>query len=1083
MNYKNKYLVSCLVIFFIVAGSLSASALQTSTTVDGLKIYYNDTYGGVVPDENETSGDGQAVVEITSQAGYSFLQFSEDTDADGKPDTPISLISSSDSDGDGKKEYAIDTATYSEVYAVFEPTLTVEAGAGGNVEVYETSTSNHLSTVTEGNLEEFPKSTVTNGEFELSAVAGAGYEFSHWANQAGTELSSSPTYSVALTDPTTIKAVFAAKDLEDYLDLSTLSMSPTANSVVTEMGYHDYVVRPAATTQNIKITVMLEESVTDTEVRDALDLTSTVIELEGVGETGQIPLYSSDGTVNEEDILPVGSNVVTFTMSNEVLRNKLNLNNLDTFEVRIPRVESGYQEAATFRLSQTYNPPIIDVELTEYPELGSLQPGKVYYLHSNTKDSMDDVGDLRIRVIAESEVIKRKYRINQLGIYNITNNLINFESGWATDYSKINYNPEAGSDDYPKSSEQNLGTADYMYLDPSPIQKEVGIAKAEKYGFRIVKLDILNSGVSTEERDNYQRPTYYFVRDPNYPSIQVYKKGDNLPNEKTFGVREVAQPLLEAKIGDSLSGINPDTITAKFIKVPGDEDVSTVIQDLKSSNDPNGEFATEFKLAETNGFLEVINYNSTEQVATMVPYTDLGDGEYVVKLSAADKAGNNSDELGDADSDPSSDKKSFIFSLTINAAGPQFISTSLNDYSNLLNNQQNIIVGKSRLDLGFNIYDAQEVMYAIRYRGIDGTKNGVWKYAAPQEYIKPGWQYIQLDNNQGLANLNWRNQYFTRDLLKVLNTKAATDGIYDLVLVADDTKIEERVFDAISTTGSIEEIDGLENTSSKLDTRRTTISAFQFRVDATGPKVGSIKYIKKTETGEKIIPLEPGVTSFGVFYTGKPVFETTIKDISQVTDDSITVQIGKIRGSIFSYESKEVDGTKKHTIRFMPTIPLKDGVHNVKIIAKDIKGNKDTATFTDLFETRNTAKGIKFNLADKDHRLNINNSSAIEIILPTDVQVNLATLKIKVNGELVVNNGDRIESPTNASRDYTVLFFPSKKEMERILLFARRPLPDGPNNKIIVEVEDAYGNPKGNQINFTVEDYRNGFGFGRLLIN
>jgi hypothetical protein len=93
-------------------------------------------------------------------------------------------------------------------------------------------------------------------------------------------------------------------------------------------------------------------------------------------------------------------------------------------------------------------------------------------------------------------------------------------------------------------------------------------------------------------------------------------------------------------------------------------------------------------------------------------------------------------------------------------------------------------------------------------------------------------------------------------------------------------------------------------------------------------------------------------------------------------------------------------------------------------------------------------------------------------MLPTDKTLDKTSLKVKVNDKLVVDG----KSKAIGSQNFEVISF---NDWDRFILFAVYPLPSG-KNEISVTVDDQRGNTTGNSVGFMIDNYREGFGFGRL---
>ena len=610
--------------------------------------------------------------------------------------------------------------------------------------------------------------------------------------------------------------------------------------------------------------------------------------------------------------------------------------------------------------------------------------------------------------------------------------------------------------------------------------------------------------------DDFKEVTYYFVKDKEIPRVEAFNRnvGNYVENPSdgfaSFGSHETVQPQLKARVQEesTLSPINKDQITARLIRLTGKNiDLETDITD-------NDDYDTEFNKPDAGQFLDILQYEN--DIITMTPYSDLEEGKYLIRITVEDEAGNNSDQLDEKED------IQFIYKLTINEAGPQFSNLQLNE--SLINpDGKPAVVGVDRLDLKFNVHDAKEVIYGIRKETSENPDS--WKYGGVEdlkdELSDNNWEFVTGTGD--LDDLKLKSQFVKRNLLDLLELgpDKRASGYYEVVMIADDIGIQAEDLTTIANTdssqiGNIEVPPGEENTgggdedSNKIYATRTTVEHFRFRVDSTAPEFledpedtedpvqDYIRYVRTTQDGEELIARDSEKDQFDTIYTGTPIFEIKIKDISEINTNDIKIEIGEVLAGVISHKTALVEGDegdnpeedvemKVHTIRFRPNVPLEDGDHTLKVEIADKWGNTIQSAKPNLIPTKNKAGGITIDI-NKDE-LNINESSAIEIIMPQeeDDEINIKTLKLYVNTERTTI----VDGPKQVAKEdkFEVLFLPTPDNVQRILLFAKSPLPAGPQNKIIVEVEDTFGNTKQNSATFTVKEYRNGFGFGRLLIN
>ncbi|MGM0502704.1 MAG: hypothetical protein ACQERJ_09245, partial [Bacillota bacterium] len=512
-------------------------------------------------------------------------------------------------------------------------------------------------------------------------------------------------------------------------------------------------------------------------------------------------------------------------------------------------------------------------------------------------------------------------------------------------------------------------------------------------------------------------------------------------------------PQLELEVDNQLSEVSNDNIMVRGIELNKlskyrDMSLANIIEEFSTKSGAiidDQEFNAMY-----NQDFEVSEY-STGEIKKIKPDGDLNDGIYVIRITAKDNAGNYNDQT-------SGNLTGNTFLLNVNTASPTINNIELKDSDG---REVDDIISSEGGKMQFDVRNYKELHYQIRRRDQRGES---WTTRSKEYQSK-----IDYDNiDQSFDDLGITLE----------------DGTYEVIMVADDIELQDPVIEAISGinieegTNIEEEVttaieDEMSNEGLRLNDARTEISAFRFKVDGTPPTIGGIKYVNPNN-GEIEDPNDDG--TFGILYTATPTFQVTITDRSPLGD--LDIEIDDILAGIVKQRTETVDGERVNTIQFTPNTPLSDGVHSIKIDVEDKWGNPldegddpYEETFDNIFETQNVAKGITFNVNNGD-RLSVKEASAIEITLPQDKNLDKSTLEVKVNGKTVVEGKDK----ASGIQDFEIISF---NDWDRFILFALQPLPRG-KNEIVVTVDDQRGNTTGNDVTFTADLPREGFGFGRL---
>ncbi|MGM0370253.1 MAG: InlB B-repeat-containing protein [Bacillota bacterium] len=946
-----------------------------------------------------------------------------------------------------------------------------------------------------GEVTKDPEGPYNNGdEVTLETIPDSGYRFVEWQNNNGEELETINPYDHTMgADDEVIVAVYEEYTLDTSVDGSgglTVDRSNYPEVVIeadADSGFEfsgwDGDVPTGAENQNpVTIDMTSDKSVTanfskgrvsnfeigpsyivfNTGVRE-YDFRPEAISEDGVSEDVTMDFqFSTDAArvyvVDKETGDTVASaaagkneNGVHYELANRrvILSNTILLSNLElgeTFEVRLGDPNNG-PELAEFTIKGAYARPRMDVSLKGHPQYGVLEDDRVYYV--NQKD------DLNVDITANSDLSNQQ----------IVNSVTSTDPGFLgrdVSISKYTWPEIDGTSDIDDVVNGNLSeewiTDDYgdnenWEMNPEPFINELNsLPEGDTLQIMAVRMKAYALGAL-----NYTDKNYYFAIDQTKPEIDSVKPGistDELEGKdldeqiSLVDNNSADSPEPEIKIGfnEVLSGIDVENINARAIKVDDSRPLNDIVQDYKEDFDQTFD-------QDIDQRLRVIDYNQESNEATLFPYGNLQEGKYAVRVTVEDNAGNVNDQIAS-----DAGITGFTFILQVNQDQPIINNISLRDDNG---QETDSIISTSGGRLQFDVHNSQELRYQIRRRDQTGE---TWNYISDKE----------LDNKTKFINRTFDDLGVTLE-----------DGTYEVIMVADDIKLQEGVVDAIETIGPADGSDietevrtaieaELDEQNLRLNDRRTEVRAFRFEVDGTAPQIGGVKYINP-QSGEAEDPDDDG--TFGILYTATPTFQVEITDRSQL--GNLDIEIDDVLAGVTKQRVTKEDGKRVNKITFTPNTPLSDGEHSIKIDVEDKWGNPADEdgdspyekVFENVFETQNVAKGITFNINDGD-RLSVKESSAIEVMLPTDKTLDKTSLEVKINDKLVVDG----KSKAIGSQDFEVISF---DDWDRFILFSVYPLPSG-KNEISVTVDDQRGNTTGNSVGFMIDNYREGFGFGRL---
>jgi hypothetical protein len=791
---------------------------------------------------------------------------------------------------------------------------------------------------------------------------------------------------------------------------------------------------------------------------------------------------------------------------------KLKINNVDFF---------------SFTIMPEYRQPDLEAELIDNPiDYGILEDEKVYYIGKNSN-------------LEYGSILLNSYPIDTTTIYYRKDN----------ETQEINLYSQAFKLELDASPQTNVNFVDS--LDPS-VDSDLwliniqGSAREELESLQNLKFRVVRAIAWREGSSQYTSHTHYFVQDDNEPRIEVRRvDGEGDEYGDSFGTYASRYPQLKAKLIDDISGIDSDTINFENIKVkirplqPGEDKANLLATGFEN--------ADEMKIIDLEDRLESRKDGDSTQILTFVPYDYLGEGEYVIKISAEDMAGNSSDDYDDGTT-----AGPFLFYLNMDQTGPRINNVSVNNKTIDVTSTKAQAVSPEGLETYFEIYGTEDFVYGIRYLGtrsddgsIPTSSDDGW-FIIKSDDISYITQYLRTDflNHQGL------NDRYKEDEL-------AKNGIYEMFIIADEEGIyidedgngmddlsevlnganyglindnsianDNIASDSASYIGQlIYEADNASEANTTLRLGRRSYVHFKVEVDKNPPEYidSSLKYFDNYPDVSTFKNLTSNSNTDNVqqIRNGQPVFEIQLTNSSKISTDSISIYFENIEdgrrilGGVFSHK---VDG-RVNTIQFKPNVALTSGVYNLEIQATDEFGNTTVGNeeisktlFTNVFEVVTTSGGILDFSITAGERLNINQSSALEINI-TDLTLRPAeSLRVSINGAVIVAGGSIVngvsvdengnktleyrddnyldiesgdstkeyyEEDNYGSDGFDVLFFNNKR---RVIIFSRLPLPSG-RNRVDVEVIDENGVAVTDYVEFMVDNYRQGFGFGRLLVD
>ena len=819
------------------------------------------------------------------------------------------------------------------------------------------------------------------------------------------------------------------------------------------------------------------------------------------------------------------SNKKKVTIEIPLQTTNINLGNKD-YDNQTYTLEINSVPFLTFTIMPEYPPPELVGKLIENDnsEVNTLTNNEIYYLPKSTEGDYGSI-TLTSYPVADTTINYRNDRMEASSTYSRPIDLAFTEA-----LTSANYNDNVDPD------ENDIWEIDLPNDVKSELQNITGDLR-----YRIVKAISWREGAS-ESTTN----TYYFVQDNTEPQVKARRvdgEGDSGEyDQNSFGTYESRRPQLKAKIIDDVSGIaSSEDIKIKYRPLKDAETEEELFKDFKNAN--------EMDVIDLEERYSEQQSNDGEQIVTFVPYNNLGEGEYAVKITAKDQADNSSDDYNEGDiTGP------FIFYLQIDQTGPRINNVSINTKTMDTQTLEPQAVSPENLEAYFEIYGAEDFIYGIRYLGEEEPTP-----EQPNPEADDGQWFVIKSEDISYVTKYIRTSFLNPDLDTSENylkdNGAVENGIYEFFIIADEQDMSQDYsdLDDVSTSGYVEEDIADDNISTNdsligkliaeadnasedepntIRPERRTYVHIKFEVDGSPPeyKAGSLQYFENYPEGLSELSSEE-VTEI---QQGQPVFQATLKNASKINRSEIDVRfINEEDGRVLSGDviiPPKVNGNE-HTIQFQPVINLTTGPYSLEIRATDEFGNsteEDQISFENIFKIDPKDSGnFEFSITDGE-RVNINQSSALEIELPEGLNPD-ESLRIAVNGSLIVADGsivDEIARPEDENGElaeekeiltrpddyykkeysedgelyyereqdikdrnqndikegyqadeYDVFFFNNKRT---IIIFSRLPFSTG-RNEVTVEVVDENGMLISDSVEFMVDNYRAGLGFGRLL--
>ncbi|WP_027339418.1 hypothetical protein [Halonatronum saccharophilum] len=699
------------------------------------------------------------------------------------------------------------------------------------------------------------------------------------------------------------------------------------------------------------------------------------------------------------------------------------------------------------------NPRII-AELDSYTNVfGDLDQDQVHYIS-------DDLAGETLSIILtghESEVIYLKWRESNEDPGDVPSNravdLSSFRQVSNRNELENIFNYE-GTDGYdPDYDVEREWTID------SNIEEIINILAGDVNNLGVQAVKIRARARGTDMLD-YSQATYYFVRDNQKPFIEARPRGSEDYGD-SFGTYKTRNPQLRIRVTDIISGIDSiNDLEVRYKSIDNKEDIDHLnINDFRDEE-----------------FMNILNTSLEERIEgdernfrqSFRAEAEMGEGEYAVLVTAVDMAGNSSNDH---------EEGPFIFYLNIDQTDPRVQNISFNQTIIGTDSGDGLSepVNAQGLELYFEALGMQEMIYGIRYGEGEGSD----------------WFIVKRDS------LNYHTQYireeftnFTEVGTEFFSDGKIKNGRYEIVILGDEKEIDYNILSDLygKDYGWVKK-DQIESIyQEQVEDGRRSKRMFEVILDGQPPEYREshgINYVPDISDTDRRVPLGEG-DEYEITQV-QPAFELQFSNFSNIDYNNITVEfIGRdgvrILGQATSGEPDSDGSNNIYTILVEPRRILNQSTYSLRIEVVDEFNNRQVVEFEDIFKIIGFVEyDIRFSIEEGTY--NINDSSAIEIIIDNDNLRPDEYLRVENNGVRIIEIGNTPEGVEEyINSDYNVMFFEHLgSERGRIIIFSRIIPPE--NNRIEVSVLNQDDEHSRNDVSFRVIKKRRGFGFGRLLID
>ncbi|MCK8816329.1 hypothetical protein MWH28_02990 [Natroniella sulfidigena] len=627
--------------------------------------------------------------------------------------------------------------------------------------------------------------------------------------------------------------------------------------------------------------------------------------------------------------------------------------------------------------------------------------------------------------------------------------------------------------------DEDWNVEDRDWYDVSDWEIEQGVLE----GYENDIIQAIRIGAETRGTTGTAWATYYFVLDEG-EDTHISVEDEDGEREDELGVFGSRRPQLRTRIENSISGVGSrDDITVEYAEV-----------DSETYNEEDLDFDNEMEVRRVEEDLDEDEDGNTYQTARFVPFDELGEGHYAVKIQVEDRAGNEFEEL---------------FHLEIDASDPRIHNPRFN--GQLISGEDEINVSAGELELYFEAFGIQDMVYGIRH--IDGEDNGdLWEDGE--------WQ-IEKDLELRHITQFVENDFSGKD-------DDIKGGSYQVFILGDESSIDPNDFNGIEKDEDgnivIEDEDGFGNSiiDTEFDSDDATLDYVEFTavVDDSAPRLKDgeerIYYIDDYHQRDGNIDNLDGYELYNeddaipdddddkTIYRRRPVFAVEFESVSAIEE----IDIIFYRRGIYPNDARILDIDDDGVIYFEPREDFEEDRYSIEIEIEDEVGNRDEIELDDIFSIGELGTdAIHFSITDGEYFSNVNESSALEIMIDEESYRTEDKLEVIINGRRIVEEGEIVEdsgAEDNENRyrkdwddgyydddyyfdddfdasDFDIFFYDYNGNSKgRIVIFSRMPF--GSYNEVVVRVGTEAEEEASNSVTFTVENYREGFGFGRLIL-